>query len=240
MIERTVAVIPARSGSVRIQNKNIAKIGRWSLIERAIVQASQSNVFDDIFLLTDSSQYLGTVEQFDITAPYLRSSTNCQSHSPDIEWLTEFIDYYRKNRCNDDFVIAILRPTSPFRKPETIAEAVKLFWANISTIDSVRAVKTASEHPGKMWLINEYDNNMMPMFGFSNPGAPWHSSQTATLPKVFVQTASIEVVSSEVISRGTISGYRILPLVTEGFETIDINTDEDLEYARYLSSRLGL
>ena len=63
---------------------------------------------------------------------------------------------------------------------------------------------------------------------FSANEVPWHSTPYASLPKVYVQNASLEIAWSRVITdTNTISGETILPFVSEGYEGFDINEPED-------------
>jgi len=52
-----LAIIPARSGSKGIKNKNIKKINNITLIERAYIVAKKSKIFDKIIISTDSPKY---------------------------------------------------------------------------------------------------------------------------------------------------------------------------------------
>ena len=52
-----LAIIPARSGSKGIKNKNIKKINNVTLIEKAYTVAKKSKIFDQIIISTDSIKY---------------------------------------------------------------------------------------------------------------------------------------------------------------------------------------
>jgi N-acylneuraminate cytidylyltransferase len=122
-------------------------------------------------------------------------------------------------------VFSILRPTSPFRLPETIRRAWAMFSEN-SEADSLRAVEKCKQHPGKMWVIR--GKRMLPVMPFTNGTTPWHSSQYAALPEVYAQDASLEIAWSRVpLQSGSIAGEAIVPFISQGLEGFDVNEAED-------------
>jgi N-acylneuraminate cytidylyltransferase len=144
--------------------------------------------------------------------------------SPDIEWID-----YTLNRLADDGSVydcfSILRPTSPFRQPETIQRAWQSFL-NEKGIDSLRAVEKCKEHPGKMWVIR--GRRMLPLMPLTPQERPWHSSQYQSLPEVYVQNASLEIAWTRVVfEEKTIAGSTVMPFITEGYEGFDVNTPYD-------------
>ena len=129
---------------------------------------------------------------------------------------------------------AILRPTSPFRKAETIRRAWDTFLAE-EGVDSLRAVEKCKQHPGKMWVVR--GRRMFPLLPIGPKEQPWHSSQYPTLPEVFIQNASLEIAWSRVIFENrTITGDSYVPFITEGDEGYDVNDVADWIYAEYLLS----
>jgi N-acylneuraminate cytidylyltransferase len=97
--------------------------------------------------------------------------------------------------------------------------------------DSIRAVEKTSLHPGKMWRMN--GPFMTPLLPFEQDGTPWHSSQMAVLPEVYVQNASLEIARYSCFAdTGSIAGNCIVPFLTTEPEGFDINYPLDLEIAR--------
>ena len=91
---------------------------------------------------------------------------------------------------------------------------------------SIRAVQKCSEHPGKMWKI--FNNIMYPIMPFDNNGTPWHSSQYAALPDIYVQNASLEIAWTKTVKDfKSIAGNLIMPLLSKGLEGFDINNIND-------------
>jgi len=219
-----VALIPARSGSKRVPNKNIRRLGGYPLMAYSIRAAIESGVFETVILSTDSEEYAEIGRYYGAEVPALRPKQFSGSKSPDIEWveltLRQLKDQGREFDC-----VCILRPTSPFRKSETIQRAWYEFLRQ-KGVDSLRAVELCSQHPGKMWKVE--GNIMTPIMPFIKDGVPWHSNQYSALPEVYVHNASLEIVWSNVIDNtNTISGDVITPFITKGLEGFDINKPED-------------
>ena len=77
-----------------------------------------------------------------------------------------------------------------------------------------------------MWVIR--DNRMLPVLPFTNNNTPWHSSQYAALPEIYVQDASLEIARTSVVNEfNSISGEIIIPFLSANKEGFDINTEDD-------------
>jgi len=229
-----VALIPARSGSVRVPHKNIRPLAGHPLIAYAIAAAKASGVFDAVVVSTDSEIYARVARHYGAEVPFLRKAGIAGSTSPDIEWVLHALDALKaEGRSFDAF--SILRPTSPFRKPETIQRAWAAF-TGAEGADSLRAIEPVEQHPGKMWLVDgERMTPLLPEALQHSP--PWHSQQKAALPKVYVQNASLEIAWTDMAVRtGSIAGTSIVPFFTEGDEGVDINGPQDWWYAEHLIS----
>jgi len=231
---KAVALIPARSGSVRVPHKNVRRLNGHPLIAYTIAAARDSGVFDAVVVSTDSEDYAAIARHYGAEAPFLRDPAMAGSTSPDIEWVLHALDVLEgQGRRFDAF--SILRPTSPFRKPDTIQRAWKAF-TGAAGADSLRAVEPVEQHPGKMWVVR--GDRMTPLMPL-NPedGPPWHSQQKASLPKVHVQNASLEIAWTEMARRTqSIAGTVLVPFFTEGDEGVDINGPQDWWYCEHLIS----
>ena len=220
-----VGLIPARAGSKRVPGKNVRMLGGHPLIAYAVTSALDSGVFDSVIASTDSPEIAELARSFGAEVPFLRPAAMADDRSPDIEWIRHLLATLEDGgRAWDCY--AILRPTSPFRRPETIRRAWAAFRAD-GRADSLRAVQPSREHPAKQWVVEA--NRMRPVMSNPEPAAtPWHSMPYQALPSVFVQNASLEIARTAAPLRAdTISGVVIMPFVTEGLEGFDINGPDD-------------
>ena len=231
---KAVALIPARSGSKRVPHKNVRRLNGHPLIAYTIAAARSSGVFDAVVVSTDSEDYAAVARHYGAEVPFLRDAAIAGSTSPDIEWVLHALDALGA-QGRDFAAFSILRPTSPFRKPETIQRAWTRF-TGATGADSLRAVEEVEQHPGKMWVVR--GDRMTPLMPLnSEDGPPWHSQQKASLPKVHVQNASLEVAWTDMARRTrSIAGTVLVPFLTEGDEGVDINGPQDWWYAEHLIS----
>lgn len=226
-----VALIPARAGSKRVPDKNIRLLAGHPLMAYSISAALQSRIFSAVIVSTDSRRYAEIAGYYGAEVPFMRPAEFAGDSSPDIEWVTHTIDQLSKDGREYD-CFSILRPTSPFRLPETIRRAWQTFIAQ-EGVDSLRAVEKCSQHPGKMWVVR--GNRMVPLLPFGPARQPWHSSQYPTLPEIYVQNASLEIAKASVVFEDkTIAGNVLIPFFTLNYEGFDVNSNYDWDLAEYL------
>ena len=226
-----VAFIPARHGSKRVPGKNVRTLAGHPMLAYAIASALDSGVFESVIVSTDSDETAAVARHYGAEVPFLRPAALAGDTSPDIEWLEHLLAGLRaQGRTWEAF--SLLRPTSPFRTAETIRRAWAAFIAQAG-VDSLRAVETCTQHPGKMWVIR--GARMFPLLPFGPPEQPWHSTPYQALPVVYVQNASLEIAWTRVVvERRTIAGDVVVPFISEGHEGFDINDPHDWTLAEQL------
>ena len=226
-----VALIPARSGSKRVPDKNIRPLAGHPLIAYSIAAAVQSKIFKAVIVSTDSDRYADIARHYGAEIPFLRPAEFAGDTSPDIEWVACTLDRLRKDGREFD-CFSILRPTSPFRLPGTIQRAWQEFLTQ-EGVDSLRAVEKCQQHPGKMWVVRR--NRMTPLLPMGPAEQPWHSSQYPSLPEIYVQNASLEIARTRVVFKEkAIAGTVLMPFFTKGHEGFDVNSDYDWNLAEHL------
>jgi N-acylneuraminate cytidylyltransferase len=229
-----VGLIPARAGSKRVADKNIRLLAGHPVMAYTIAAALESDVFADVIVSTDSEKYAEMARYYGAEVPFLRPSELAGDVSPDIEWLEYTLKRLQEDGRKYD-CFSILRPTSPFRQPDTIQRAWQAFLKE-EGVDSLRAVEKCQQHPGKMWVIR--GKRMTPLLPLSPPEQPWHSSQYQSLPEVYVQNASLEFAWTRVVTeQRTIAGTVLMPFITKGYEGFDVNSPYDWELAENLAAK---
>lgn len=231
-----IALIPARSGSKRIKDKNIKSLGGKPLVAHTFEPVLASNKFEYVAFITDSYEYARVAEQYPGVNIFHRPDETARDDSPDFAWVT-WIHKVLKSKGIKAQTYSILRPTSPFRTIETIFRAFECFSSD-HRVDTLRAVQAVTEHPGKMWL--EKCGAIVPLLPFRNELEFWHNNQTNTLPEVLVQNASFEIfLPANIEMYGSITGNYIKPFKTLGIEGFDINTEDDFLKAEELIQKLN-
>jgi CMP-N,N'-diacetyllegionaminic acid synthase len=223
-----VALIPARSGSERVRDKNIRPFAGHPLIAYAIASARQSGLFERVLCSTDSGKIAEVAQRYGADVPFLRPPALATSISPDIEWITHAL-----TQLDDHYdLFAIVRATNPFRGPDVLQRGLEQLLATPEA-DSIRAVERVKQHPGKMWLLE--GKTMRPLLDQSHLETAWHAGQYQALPEVFVQNSSLEIAWTRVVSQtGTREGRVVAPYLTQGYEGFNIDDEEDWDRARRL------
>ena len=228
---RNIALIPARSGSKRLPKKNIMRLNGHPLIAYTIASAIESQMFESVFVSTDSPEYAKIATYYGASVEFMRPKEFATDLSPDFEWVDFTLgELLIRGREYDRF--AILRPTSPFRSSATIKRAFKEF-SQSGDADSIRAVEICKQHPAKMWTIEA--GILVPVMPGANTGVDWFSSPTQSLPEIWAQNASLEIAKVECVTRmKSITGKIIIPFKTQFPEGLDVNTPEDFKLAELL------
>ena len=222
-----VAFVPARAGSERIPGKNIRRLAGHPLLAYAIASARQSGVADRVVCSTDSEEIADVARWYGAEVPALRPAEYATFVSPDIDWLTDAL-----GQLPEEFeLFALVRPTSPFRGPDTIRLALERLLG-VPEADSIRAVEPVKQHPGKMWILE--GETMRPLLDQSGLEVPWHDSQFQALPPVYVQTSALEIAWTRVAAEGALGGGTRIPLLLDGYEGLSIDREDDWARAEAL------
>jgi N-acylneuraminate cytidylyltransferase len=223
-----VALIPARSGSERVRDKNIRPLAGHPLLAYAIASARGSGIFDRIVCSTDSGKIAEVAQRYGADVPFLRPARFATATSPDIEWIAHTLEQLEEHYD----LFAIVRATNPFRGPDVLRRGLEQLLATPEA-DSIRAVELVKQHPGKMWVIE--GKMMRPLLDQSHLASAWHAGQYQALPEVYVQNSALEIAWTRVVSQtGTREGRAVAPYLTEGYEGFNIDDEEDWERARRL------
>ncbi|SEU14330.1 acylneuraminate cytidylyltransferase family protein [Paenibacillus sp. NFR01] len=124
-----IAIIPARSGSKGLPDKNILPLLHKPLIAYTIEAAIASQCFDTVFVSTDSPHYAQIAVGYGAEVPFLRSVENAGDASSSWDAVKEALQQYR-SLGKEYEVIALLQPTSPLRTSLDIRAAMELFDRN--------------------------------------------------------------------------------------------------------------
>lgn len=108
--------------------------------------AKDSGVFDEIIVCSDDPKVLALAAMNGVKE-YRRPPSS--DDEKDIDWLSEAL------RVIDCEEYALLRPTSPFRGPETIRRALSQWEATRTRLDSLRAMRRATETGWKQWVVED-------------------------------------------------------------------------------------
>jgi CMP-N,N'-diacetyllegionaminic acid synthase len=138
-----ISVIPARSGSKGIKNKNIIKIGKKPLVQYTFEAATNSKIYEN-FVLSDNIKIKKLAEKFKINTQYKRPKKLSENTTSLSETLHHFNKWLKKKNINYDYMV-ILQPTSPLRDYKDINKCLKIIEKSQS--DSLFSISESLEHP---------------------------------------------------------------------------------------------
>ena len=228
---KILCVIPARSGSKGIPDKNIKLFKGKPLISWSIEQAKKSKYNMRIIVSTDSEDYANISKQYGAECPFIRPKNISKDNSTDYELFNHCIDWLASNEKYEPDIILQLRPTQPCRKVDDIDKCLNIFLKNLEEYDSLRTVVEIEKSPFKMYTIDDENQMLKPLFrkieGITEP----YNQGRQFLPKSYLHNGYIDIFKSTIIKYRTISGNNIYPYVMNKNDTIDIDTLDDWKKA---------
>jgi len=221
---KILAIIPARSGSKRILNKNIRSLGQKPLVAWTIETAIASNAFCNILVTTDDQAILNLAKSYGILAPWLRPAELSNDYASSVDVALHATNWY-ENEFGNVNGIMLLQPTSPFRSINSIKESVEIFQ-QFEYSYPIISVSKAQNHPA--WTFYSNKDKIIPFTGWDN-----FKLRSQDLPDAFIPTGSIYLINPNQL-RANLSFYseETKPLyIHSTIESHDIDTIEDWEFA---------
>ena len=220
-------IIPARSGSKSIKNKNLQKIGNKSLIEHAINFAREINHVEKIVFSSNSKKYLDIADNIGVDVLHHRSNSASKDNSTDLDFFKNFIKHH-SNKDLPEFFIH-LRPTTPLRAKKILNNALNFFLKHQKRFTSMRSVSKMSESSFKTFIIKNSKlcslNNKFELDIFNNP--------KNSFPETYFPNGYIDIIKTKNIFKNFIHGNKVLPYIIND-KVVDIDSIEDLKYANYI------
>jgi len=220
-----LAIIPARSGSVGIKNKNLAKIGKTNLLAQAIKICKQVKKIDKIIVSTDSKKISDEAKKNNIEVPFLRSRKNSTSKAKILDTIKETIIKTEKYYNNKYEIIMIIEPTSPLRKKSDLIDSMKKFMKlNLDSLWTISKVNL-DYHPFKQLDLK---NNYIKFF-FPESNKVTRRQQ---LKRSFIRNGACYIFKRDlIIKRNKIINQKTGYLLLKG-EYVSIDDKNDLDNAR--------
>lgn len=238
---KIVAIIPARSGSKGLKDKNVRLLNGMPLLYWIINTAKKSKYIDRIICSTDDPEYAEIAKKSGAEVPFLRPKEISLDSSVDIQFLTHATEFLINSDNYIPDLILRLPPTSPFLSHTSIDRAIEML-INDRTIDSVRAVTKVDKHPFKMWKFDTDGQCIVPFVDSESLGyREAFNMGRQNLPEVYIQTGAMEVLRlSTLIGQKSMAGKKVLPLlVDDRVESLDIDDKLDFEFAEYIFNKIN-
>ena len=123
---KNIAIIPARSGSKGLKDKNIRLLNGKPLLAYSVEAALESGQFNEVIVSTDSEKYAEIAKEWGASVPFLRSAELSSDTATSKDVILDVLKRYADGgQVFDTFYL--LQPTSPLRTAEDICRAYQIF-----------------------------------------------------------------------------------------------------------------
>ena len=228
---KNIAVIPARSGSKGLPDKNIRPVNGKPLLAYTIEAALESGCFDTIHVSTDSERYAEIARQYGADVPFLRSAALATDTASTWDAVREVLARYDELGKRFDTMM-LMQPTTPLRTGGDVKEAYALLQKKQAK--SVIAVCEVDHSP--LWCDTIPDSGSMK--GFGRKDLAWVNRQD--LRPYYRVNGAIYLLS--------VNGINIPPddeiyedncyaLFMDRKKSVDVDSEDDLALVEFLLAR---
>lgn len=210
---KIVGLVAVRSGSIRVENKNIRPFFTSNILEIKLKQLKRISQLDEIYVNSNDEEMLRLARNCGCTA-IKRDAYFASNEVP----MREVYENMAQN-CNGD-VVVYANATNPLVKDKTISTAIEKFF----TLSEHDSLNTA--HPIKEFLF--LDNKALNFQLHSFP-------RSQDLPNIMALNFAVSVIKrTDMIEQRHIIGKKpyIFPIETQ--EGTDIDEELDFEFAEYI------
>lgn len=175
----TIAVIPARGGSKRIEKKNLRTVGGKPLVAHAVDHAARARRVDRAIVSTEDDDIAALAKEYGADVPFKRPPSLATDTTPASAVITHALNWLADHGESFD-VISLVQPTSPLRRPDDIDGALeKLEMSEASSVISISEYISPPE-----WAVAENDEGFLEEY--FDLGVLWRDQleRSQDLPKV--------------------------------------------------------
>ena len=218
-MSKTIAIIPARGGSKRLPKKNKKLLGEIPLIAHSILYAQKHDFINHVYISTDNIEIKEIALKYGakvIDRPEILSGDLVPTVSA-LKHVLETIDEDVDN-------VVLLQATNPLRPIELLENAFQIFQEK-----KYESLFTVSQNHHKLGKIN---NNKFQPFNYEI------GQRSQDLEPLYYENGLLYITKANLILNDVIISKNAYPYqINHIFATIDIDTQEDFEYAEYLYSK---
>jgi N-acylneuraminate cytidylyltransferase len=215
---KTVAIIPARGGSKRLPNKNIMMLGGIPLLAHSILYAQKHSFIGEVIVSTDSLQIQEVALNYGAKV-IIRPDNLSADFEPTVTALKHVLENHEKVEN-----VILLQATNPLRPENLLEEAFTFFEKH--QIDSLFTVSINSHKLGKI-----HDNRFIP-FNYEI------GQRSQDLEPLFYENGLLYISKANLIMENKIISNDAFPFeVNHPFASVDIDTQDDFDYADYLINK---
>ena len=214
---KKIAIIPARGGSKRLPNKNVLSLGGLPLIAYSILYAQKNcKIIDEIYVSTDDEAIKKIALQYGVQV-----IDRPESIAGDMEPTVSAVRHVLESIEQDVENVILLQTTNPLRSQNLLKEAFEIYQKG--NYDSLFTVSRNHQKLGKI------ANSQFIPFNYEI------GQRSQDLAPLYFENGLLYITKAALILEDVIISESAYTLeVNSIFTHVDINTQEDLDYAEYL------
>ncbi len=221
-----IAIIPARGGSKRIKDKNIADFCGRPMISYALDAARESELFDVIHVSTDSEQIASVVADLGFPVEFMRDASLADDHTPLMPVLRWVLNQF-KQTGREASDVCLLMPCAP------LVEAVDLRAAYDAYVEAGRRMMVLAvvpfAYPVERALAKDAEGVLRPRFPEF-----WHRRSQDLAPAYHDAGLFSFSPAEHILNPDLVVTESLLPYALPRYKASDIDEPEDLELAEIL------
>jgi len=231
-----VAVIPARSGSKSVVDKNIKLLGGHPLIAYSIAAAQLASQIDRIIVSTDSIEYASIAREYGAEVPFLRPPEISGDNSTDYECIKHILNWMQNEENFLPSYLVHLRPTTPLREPIYIEKAIECLKQD----NSATALRSSHEMTQSSYKTFEIEKGYYKCLCTGSWDLDEANRPRQEFKKTYDPNGYVDVYKTHyIMENGKILGDRVLAYITPRITEIDSLEEFDfLEYQVYKNPTL--
>lgn len=220
----TLIIIPARSGSKGLADKNIRPLAGKPLLAWTLECAMKAAIENSLTIVsTDSADYAEIAREYGASTPFIRPKQYAEDTSSALDVVDHALEWFEQNQGVIPKIVMWLQPTSPLRSVDTIQSAMKLLLEK--NADSVIGCKLVERDLTTLFTIDD---------GYLYPLDADMQTQTRRqdLAALLTPNGAMYLARTELLmSRRSFYGDKTLPLVMDALQSIDIDSSLDWRIA---------
>ena len=220
-----IAIIPARSGSKGLPDKNIKLLCGKPLIAYSIEAAKDSGLFDTVFVSTDSGRYAQIAKQYGADASFLRSSENSGDRAGSWDVVREVIQVFEEKGKHFSEIM-LLQPTSPLRTVADIQNSIALLHEKRG--NAIISVTEMDHSP--LWSNTLPEDGRMDDF----ENERYANLPRQALPTYYRYNGAIYLLKTEELYRNKMFRQNCFAYIMPRDRSIDIDTELDFRIAELM------
>lgn len=223
-----VALIPARSGSKGVPDKNIKLLAGKPLLAYSIVAARLSRKIDRVIVSTDSEHYADIAREYGAETPFMRPAKFSADSSGDYEWVKHALDWLEDNDGYQPEYLVHLRPTTPLREVSYVDAAIDSIVKN----DSATALRSVHEMSETAYKTLEIEGGFLRCICSGSFDIDSANRPRQEFKKTYDANGHVDVYRSAYIKKNKkLLGNPVIAYITP--QVAEVDTVEDFDYLEY-------